>query len=372
MDQVRLVIEPIKKKWIYHFIISTKTSIISKPEWYLNQTLKWIYEHIDAVESKVNLKETQDSKCTNVRHKFIICMIELAMIRLTKDMKEIIRQLDDPEDVNEAETILIHTYNEVIQFTKVIRQLLADCYLKLDDQHDLLSVLANQQLFERIIEVEWEFAEENLKTITKSADRWEPVLEGEFVDNYKITKSVDRLIMLVKSITERIECFKQPDCQFKLIELQCFLFNTYLSFLKKSTESSPVGINILSDILFFNQGSTIDLSRILRILNGVNFLRLILKEKYFIPTDLITNLEPSLLDKSNKLSQDYKSCFYELVEKVVSIYEYADCDLKTFLNFVKPKLSHHIFEIIKDEASRIHQERQTQNLLDGLSIQGEH
>lgn len=370
MDQIRLVIEPIKKKWIYHFIVSSKTNLLGKPEWYLNQTLKWIYEHIDTVESKVKLEQSNDGTCDNVRHKFILCMVELAMIRLSKDMKEITAQLDDPEDCDNAELILIHTYNEVIQFSRVILQLLSDCYAKLEEPHDLLSVFSQQQLFERIIDVEWDCAEKNLKAITSATNKWSPVLEGEFVDNYKIPKCVDRLLMLTRSITERVECFKQLDCQFKLVELQCFLFNKFLTFLNKSTESSPASMNILSDILFFNQGSTIDLSRILCILNGVNFLRLILKEKHFIPNDVINNLDSSLIDKSNKIAQDYKTCFYDLVEKVIGIYEYADCDLKTFLNFTEPKLSHHIFEIIKDEASRIHQERHTQNLLQGLSIKG--
>lgn len=368
MDQVRSLIGPIRKKWVYHFIISSKTNNIEKPEWYLNQTLRWIYEKIDTIESRVKLNPASDSGCQNVKHMFIVCMLELPMMRLAEDIKKISNSETVEHPINEV--LLVHTYNEVMQFCKVISQLLGDCYYDLDDKSDLLSVFSDQKLFERIIDIEWEYAGTNLTQITDSPIRWNPVLEGEFVDNYKIPRCVDRLLMLIKSITERVECFQQIDCQFKLIELQCYLLNKFLTFLRKSTESSPISMDLISDILFVKDESTIDLTRVLRILNGVNFLRLVLKEKFFIPSNVIDNLDTSLLEKSNKLALDYKLFFYKLVEKVVAIYDYVECDLNKFLDFVEPKLSPHIFAIIKDEASKIHQERQTQNLLEGLSVGG--
>lgn len=354
MEQVRTFIEPIKKKWVYHFIISSKTNVLEKPEWYLNQTLKWIYEHMDVVESKVKLKPTEDGKCCNIRHKFILCMVELAMKRLTLDMSKISDNLE--EDIHN-EAILIHSYNEVVQFTKVIRQLLGKCYSNLSADHDLLSVFSHQKLFEKIIDVEWEHAERNLKNITSSQSRWEPVLDGDFVDNYKIPRCVDCFLMLIRSITERVECFLQLDCQFKLIELQCSLFNKFLSFLKRSSESSPVGLKTIPSILFFGDESTIDLTTILRIMNSVNFLRLILKDQTsdndikscYIPNNVMDNLDATLLDNTRQLAKDYEVFFYKLVDRVAEIYEYLGCDLQEFLEFLRPKLSDHIFEIVKDK-----------------------
>lgn len=357
------IIRPIRKRFVYHFIVSEKTNSIEKPEWYLSKTLTWIHDKIDTIEAKVKLDKSSDSGCRNVRHLFIVGMLELPMMRLKKDIKK-----KDAKPMDEI--LLVHNYNEVMQFCKVIRQLLGDCYYDLDEKTDLLSVFADQWLFERIIEVEWNYASKNLSQITDTPIRWNPVLEGEFVDNYKIPRCVDRLLMLIKSITERVECFQQIDCQFKLIELQCFLLERFLKFLRNSTESSPISMDVISDILFFKDESTIDLTRMLRILNGVNFLRLVLKEKFFIPSNVIDNLDATLKDKSDKLALDYKLFFYKLVEKVVAIYDYVDCDLNKFLHFVEPKLSPHIFAIIKDETSKIHQERQTQNLLEGLSVGG--
>lgn len=329
--------ESLRKRWVYHFIISPNTSTIEKPEWYFNQTLKWIDEN------KLLTKN----------------LIELALMRLNKDMSGLADILDhDPQ----AEAILIHTYNEAIQFTKAIRERRRDI--------DIMFVFSDQKLFEKIMDVEWEHAERNLKEIRHLDNRWGPVLEGEFVDTYKVPRCVDRLLLLIKSITDRVECFKQLDCQFQLIELQCSLFNKFLLFLKKSTESSPVRLNILSDILFFSDDSTIDLTRILRILNAVNFLRLILIEQYFIPKNVVANLDASLLDKSKKLVTDYRSTFDKLIAKVVTIYDEIDCDYEKFIDFIKPKLSHNIYEIIRDETSKIYQQRHTAHLLKGLTFSG--
>lgn len=367
MEQINTIMKPIKKKWVFHFIVSPKTNVIEKPEWYLNQTLKWIHEHIDTIESKVKLDSKLTTGSLNVRHQFILSMVELAMLRLKEDMNKISDNLD--QNIHN-EAILTHTYNEVILFTKVIRQLLGKNYSNIDDRYDLLSVFSDQKLFETIIDIEWEHSEKNLNEITTSLAKWEPVLQGDFVDNYKIPRCVDSLLMLIKSISERVECFRQLDCKFKLIELQCFLFNQFLTFLKQSTESTPASMSILSDMLFFGEESTIDLTRILRILNGVNFLRLVLKERYFISDDVISQLDASLLEKCNKLAQDYKTLFYKLINEVVGIYEQVDTDLDKFLDFIEPKLSNHIFKIIHDETSKIHQEKQTQSLLGGLSFGG--
>lgn len=351
---------PLKKKWVYHFLISPQTRNIQKPEWYLNQTLKWIYENIDIIESKVTVSE----KNVNLKHKFVLFMLELVMKRLQDDVKTVC-QSSPPDEV-----VLVHTYNEVVQFTKVIKKLLGEQYQEIHDKHDLLSVFAEQEAFEKIIEVEWDYAQANLKEITSAAVRWDPLLDKEFVDPYKVPRCVDFFLMLVKSLTERVECFRQLDCQFKLIELQCSLFYKFLQFIQKSTSSGTpqASLNILSDMLLLSDQSTIDLTRLSRVLNGVNFLRLVLKELSFIPSTLVDELDPILLDETKKLATEYKQYFDILVERVVRSYEEVDCDLKEFLEFIKPKLSHHIYEIAQDEVLRIYHERQTQNLLGDLAF----
>uniref|UniRef100_A0A6G1SGQ6 RAD50-interacting protein 1 n=1 Tax=Aceria tosichella TaxID=561515 RepID=A0A6G1SGQ6_9ACAR len=362
MDSLREYIEPIKKKWVYHFIVSQKTSVIEKPEWYLNQTLKWIYEHIDIVEAEAKKASTNESQA---RQQFIKYMLELAHMRLSKDMTKLTTTINDSPH---SEAILIHTYNEVIQFVKIIRQLLGDRYQNdLNDKQDLMAVFADQVLFERIDQVEWEYSKKNLREITSCDSRWEPVLEGDYVDHYKIPRCVDRFLLQIRSISERVDCFRQLDCKFRLIDLQVSLFNKLLSFMKKS-EPLTASKNMISDILLFSDDSEINLSRLSRVLNGVNFLRLILKEKCFISPDVSDELDKELKSRLDKATKDYVTYFNGLIVKVINDYEQSGCDLQEFLDFIKPKLAKDIFELVRDEALKKDQTRHTETMFKGLSL----
>lgn len=276
MEDLNTFLEPIKKKWVYNFIVSPKTNLVDKPEWYLNQTLKQIYENIDVIESRIKIT----TKDCNLKHQFIFSMIELATMRLKRDTKAI----------KENDELLIHTYNEIIEFTKVIRQLLGQSFLKISDKHDMLSTFSGRDLFERIVDIEWKYAEKNLKDITTSQHAWEPILDGDYLDYYKIPRCVDSFIMLLTSISQRTECFRRLDCKLKLIELQCFLLKKFLSFLKSSSEHEQVK-------------------------NGANFIRLVLKEKTFTPKDIVENLDEFLCNEIEKLTLSYKNLYYNLLER---------------------------------------------------------
>jgi hypothetical protein len=360
MDPLKEYIEPIRKQWVYHFLVSNQTNDIKKPEWYLELTLKWIYEHIDKIEAKVKSKSDK----SQARQMFILTMLELAHMRLSKDMKEVSLKID----VNQQyETILIHTYNEVIQFVKIIRKLLGDKYEKdLDDKHDLMGVFADRVLFERIDQVEWEYSKINLREITSCDSKWESILGSDFVDNYKIPRCVDRFLLLIRSISERVDCFTQMDCKFRLIDLQCTLFNKLLMFMKKSEPLNRK--NIITDILLISDESEINLTRLLKVLNGINFLRLILKERCFISTKIVDNLDKDLKGKLTKTTEDYVAYFNGLIVKVIDDYEQSGCGLREFVELIKPKLAHDIFELVRDEAMKSDQQRQTETMIKGLSL----
>ena len=334
-------------------MISPKTAIIDKPEWYLNQTLKWI-----------NTKG--EDKDPQTKQWLVLSLLELAKIRLSEDMSKLAKTIDEDEH---SEALLVHIYNEVVQFTKQIRQLPGGVYSDLEEKHDLMSVFSDQILFEKIDHNEWEYSKRNLREIMSSTSKWDPVLEGDFVDNYRIPRCVDRFLLLIKSISDKVDCFNQLDCKFRLIDLQCSLFNKFLKFMKQSTENTSISKNIITDIFFFADDSTIDLSRILRVLNGTNCLRLILlEERRFIASSVKGKLDTDLKARLDRTTHEYVTYYNRLIDKVVNIYESTDCDLQKFLEFVRPKLAYGIYESVRDEASKIHQTFQTQTMLKGLSL----
>lgn len=364
MDSVNDIFEKIQKKWVYHFIISPTTNIIEKPEWYLNQTLKWIHSNLDTLESKIR-QSHNDEKRIEIRRLFIVRMLELPHRRLKKDLDTLIPRLDED---SKSESILIHAYNEVIQFIKSIKHLLGDYYYKIDEKQDMMALFSHQNLFERIINVEWDNARRNLRDINSSESKWDPVLDGDYQDYYKIPKCVDRFLLQIKALSERVECFLQLDCQYQLVDLQSYLFKKFMENMKQTTESSTISKNIFTDMFFITDDTTIDLSKILRVLNGVNFLKLILRERCFISSELDENLDKDLSAKLTKTTEEYSVYLNKLIDRVVNTYEQVNCDYHSFLEFVKPKLSHNIYELVHDEAAKIHQTKQTRSMLKGLSF----
>jgi len=355
MEAIKELIEPISRRFIYHFMVAPRTATIQKPEWYLRQNLKWIHRELDNI------------KGAETRSLFILGMLELAHKRLSRDVKTFLDLLDQQQQQQFVERLLIHTYNEVVDYTKVIKQLLGDQYKDLEEKHDMMALFSHQKLFQIIIDVEWDHAITNLKQITRADDKWDSVLQGDYVDYYKIPRCTDRFLLLMKAISERVECFRQTDCQFQLIDQQCLLFNKFLDTMKQATESSTVGKNIFTD-MFLLADDTIDLSKILKVLNGLNFLRLILQEKCFIPKELINILDKTLLERLNTTTRNYVNHRNKLIDMVITIYKQVDCDHRSFMEFIRPKLSHNIFELIRDEASEISQKRQTETMLGGLSL----
>lgn len=120
-------------------------------------------------------------------------------------------------------------------------------------------------------------------------------------------------------------------------------------------------------MLLLSDDPEINLSRLSKVLNGVNFLRLILKERCFIAAGLVENLDEALKNRLDKTTKDYVSYFNGLISKVIVDYEKSGCGLEEFLNFIKPKLSIDIYELVRDEALK-KEARHTESMFKGLSL----
>lgn len=311
-EPVREYFQPIKKRWTFHFMLSSKTSVLDKPEWYLSKTIRWLHEHIDKVEKQLG---------SDAKYEFILCMIECALMRLNKDIIQIQNGLKNIETEAHYEAILIHTYNEIISFVRIIRQLFGEeKYNQLDDKYDLMLTFTNKNIFERIVDIEWDHCERYFNSICAMPNAWDMVLGEEYQDPYKIPKCADKFLMLISTISERLVCFRQKDCQFKLVELQCHLIEKFYEHLKGASRSGsgvPGLTNILklSNSLLLSKESTPEekkCNKLISATNGTNFLRLVLKNNHLLPKDVYQNLDKGLSDKLTLLSRKY-SDLYDLL-----------------------------------------------------------
>lgn len=46
---IELLIQPLKKRFLYHFYGNRKTNRIDRPEWYFTQILTWVRDHQDYI-----------------------------------------------------------------------------------------------------------------------------------------------------------------------------------------------------------------------------------------------------------------------------------------------------------------------------------
>ena len=42
---IEMMVKPLKKRFLFHFVSKRQTNRVDKPEWYLTQTLTWIQDH---------------------------------------------------------------------------------------------------------------------------------------------------------------------------------------------------------------------------------------------------------------------------------------------------------------------------------------
>lgn len=47
---ISLLVQPLRKRFLYHFYGSRQTNRVDKPEWYFTQILSWIRDHTDFVQ----------------------------------------------------------------------------------------------------------------------------------------------------------------------------------------------------------------------------------------------------------------------------------------------------------------------------------
>lgn len=371
---IRLMLEPIKERCIYHFIISSKTNVLDKPEWYMNLALKWIDENAKFIQDVVDPVVGEFTQYPGAYLQFVMGMIELVGMRLREDIVKVSKGLSDSDDLarcNLYNSIFIQIYTELMIFLKEIRNLIGhDNYFIFGESHDLLAMVLDEKEFaDKIFDLERSGAHKLMESITTSDTCWKRLLDDEFEDQYKITECTDRFILMIQSISERLESFRLIEIQHQLVELLCDLFVTFLDELESNLPR-------FRPTQFVNEFLTLDRSygiegvqRELRhpyfsILNNVNFIRLILYERSFLTQRVLDNLDknPSLVKAISEISSKYKNLYNNMMDRTVAIYDESECELTLFLSFIKPQVPHNIYEHIEDEARKRYQEKKTREL----------
>ncbi|EFA07987.1 RINT1-like protein [Tribolium castaneum] len=211
---VMLLVQPLKKRFLYHFYGARQTNRPDKPEWYFTQILTWIRDHaeflvkwIQPVIDKLGLHHI-DAKL-----EFIRGLVQLAVEKLNSDLPNL--QFDD--------FTFSHSIDEALGFDKELRE----TYSYPPTQPSILAVLTQAKIIIKWMAMEKKYAMEKMDAMMSSAtvDPFEPLTYD--IEDLKITTCADAFITLLQTITERYEALPQPGHRLQFLDLQLELLDDF-------------------------------------------------------------------------------------------------------------------------------------------------
>ncbi|XP_030840743.1 RAD50-interacting protein 1 isoform X2 [Strongylocentrotus purpuratus] len=248
---LQLLLQPLKKRFKYHFYGKKLTNSIDKPEWYFTQILNWIRDHSEFLQSNVQPILSED-KTLNIeaRTEFTRGLLHTVAAKLKHDIPELL--FDDQ--------LLCHTIDELLLFDKELR----NSYHYPNNQPGCLHILTEQACFDKWIAIERQFAGQKLDTLFSSPSAWQSQYKGMMeADESKVPECVESFMTLLLVITERYKVLPSPSHHLRFLDLQIDLlddFRVRLLQVMRQEASNPLGDHYAA------------------ILNGVHYIIMVLGE----------------------------------------------------------------------------------------------
>ncbi|CAH2037618.1 unnamed protein product, partial [Iphiclides podalirius] len=214
---VRILLRPIKKRFMFHFTGSRQTARIDRPEWFLTQTLNWIkhnrtfiHDHVQPVADKL------DVKGANTVDEFNNGVVSLAAERLHTVLGLYVSQGARGE-VADADAAFAHAVDETLGFHRELVAVVGrEC-------GEVVSVLTKAENLVRWLAVEKKYALLKMDEALGSEQWCEPVVSGVGVavgDVLWVPRAADWFVALLKTIEDRYATLPQPGHRLQFLELQ--------------------------------------------------------------------------------------------------------------------------------------------------------
>ncbi|CAG9828087.1 unnamed protein product [Diabrotica balteata] len=211
---IHLLVQPLRKRFIYHFYGARQTNRVDKPEWYLTQILTWIRDHQDFVEKYIQpIIDKLGLLHIEAKLEFIRGLVQIAVEKLFSDLPNL--QFDD--------FTFSHSIDEALGFDKELRE----TYEYPANQPSILVVLTQAQVFIKWLAMEKKYATEKMDAMLppNSIEAFDPLTSD--VEDLKITTCADAFITLLQTITERYESLYQPGHRLQFLDLQLELLDDF-------------------------------------------------------------------------------------------------------------------------------------------------
>nr|CAG4650896.1 EOG090X04F1 [Simocephalus serrulatus] len=206
------LMNPLIKRFLYHFNGNRPTNRRDKPEWYMRQILQWIEDHAKFIATNVQpLYEPNDAFL-----EFSRGLVQLAVEKLVKEAPVML----------EDDVILAHTIGEVLSFESELR---TSCNYP-SSQPSALLVLTQPQFFSRWIALERAFAVQKMDDLLSSDKAWTSSSLGDGADgedDVRITECGEGFLQMLLAITDRYKILPQPGHKLQFLDLQLELLDEF-------------------------------------------------------------------------------------------------------------------------------------------------
>ncbi|XP_054710324.1 RAD50-interacting protein 1-like [Uloborus diversus] len=211
---LQLMLQPLQKRFAFHFMGNKPTNRLDKPEWYLTQILTWITDHTIFLEESVqSLLDKEGLSRFNARIQIMKGLVQLAIVRFKSDLTCLI---DD-------DRLFSHAIDEILLFSQELRnQGYPPSY------PNLTQLLTEEPCFTRWRSLEHQGALEKMDKFLSTDSAWKSRYQDESdIDDMLVPESAELFVTLLLTMTERYSILGNKDCQVSFLDLQLELLDDF-------------------------------------------------------------------------------------------------------------------------------------------------
>ncbi|KAI1280786.1 RAD50-interacting protein 1 [Halotydeus destructor] len=315
---IELMILPLRKRFLHHFMKKSRTNQLDKPEWYLTQTLNWIKDNSEFLVKNIDpiLRLNCDAHdWVSSKIQFICGLLEIVKTKLKADLSELIFD----------ERLFSHTLDEVLSFTRELEVILGGNRLLVRQSCNLFDIYTSDTYFNKLVTLEEKRYNDYIEIILESSTAWLPIItpvddDDVDEDELRAPEAVDNFVIFLQSISDRSCYISDLSAMQEFIELQLKMIEDFrvrlIQLSRACQDETEVGSNWALSSTYFG------------IINAINYIIRVLEEWRLTPF-FIEATTSCLEHQLDKTISDFKYMLQEMTDRIMS----------NFDKHLKPKLT---------------------------------
>ncbi|KAK2514564.1 Rint1 [Columba guinea] len=324
---IQIMLNPLQKRFKYHFTGNKQTNVLNKPEWYLTQVLMWIGNHAKFLDDKIQPILDKAGSSVNAGLEFSRGLVMLILEKLAADIPCLL--YDD--------TLFCHLVDEVLLFERELYSV----HGYLSSFPSCMHILSEESCFQRWLTVERKFALQKMDSMLSSEAAWiSQYKDITDVDDMKVPDCAETFMTLLLVITERYKNLPTASRKLQFLGLQKELvddFRIRLTQVMKEETRAPLGF------------------RYCAILNAVNYIATVLAD--WADNVFFLQLQQAELEVHAESDAVSQLQLGQLASMESSVFDDMINLLERLKNDMLTRQVDHVFREVKDAAKLYKKER---------------